>query len=247
MWLERGFILTVSSQQIFRWILSRLRSAKLPLCKIMMLPPCYFIKIKKNNNNNFTNTFSASVISDMIPIKQHWYLWSTLLQLTPKPHWKLFFVCHKCASWKYHHSIFMAGQVVLQPSFLLSLQFLLCSYAHLWATDPSSCAKKYPVALSVHVTLQTRVADGSSCARVTRDKKIPFFLRLPPLAKATVKGTASTTQHGTIYPIPKQQLLFTSHPGRSNYTSTVVETLHRALLAEWIGSERGGAQASSCL
>lgn len=139
--------------------------------KIMMLPTCYFIK--KNVH------FSASVISDMISITQCWYLWSTLLQLTPKPHWKLFFVLPQMCFMKMYHSIIVTGQVFLQPSFLLPLQFLLCSCAHLWATDPSSCAKKYPVALSVYVTLQTRVADGSTCARVTRDKEVPFFFIFP--------------------------------------------------------------------
>lgn len=76
-----------------------------------------------------------------------------------------------------------------------------------------------------------------------------FFFRLPPSAKSTVKGTASTTQHCMIHLIPKQQLLFTSRSRRSNYTSTLVETLHRALLTEWMGSEkeRGRKKKSTSL
>lgn len=121
-----------------------------------------------------------------IPIKQHRYLWSSLLQL----------LCAESATWKYYHSIMMTGQVVLRPSFLLSSQFLLCSCAHLWATDPSSCAKKYPVALSVHVTVQTRAADGSTCARVTRQRD-SFFSSSSPFSKGHCQGYSlhNTTWH----------------------------------------------------
>lgn len=112
------------------------------------------------------------------------------MHFTPKPHWKLLMVCHRCASWMLSQYYYDCSQVVLQPSFLLSSQVLLCSCAHLWATDQSSCAKKYPVALSVHVTIQTRAADGSTCARVTRDKEI-FFL---PSSSAFSKRPLSRVQ-----------------------------------------------------